>query len=147
MNFTLRTEKDSHELPGSQIWCNDIIFPGEFNPNNVRPWIIGHQFGALCVVWAECEQDALDNMVDLCPCEIVNCFVLDDEELEKPEETVREGIAYLGNSGEPCDISTLWIAPVLLHITKDAELMIALAEARGACDDTLDDNRTAEERR
>ncbi len=53
------------ELEDERILCNDIILPfGEFNPHNVRLWVIGNEFGALGAVWASHEQDALDELVD-----------------------------------------------------------------------------------
>ena len=51
-------------LDDKDILCNDVILPQEFNPHNVRLWIIGHEFGAIVSLFASCEQDALDEMLD-----------------------------------------------------------------------------------
>jgi hypothetical protein len=52
------------ELPLARVLCNDVILPGEFNPHDVRLWVIGQEFGAVAAVWAAGEEAALDVMVD-----------------------------------------------------------------------------------
>tara|TARA_R110000744_G_scaffold101158_1_gene195034 strand:- start:222 stop:638 length:417 start_codon:yes stop_codon:yes gene_type:complete len=37
---------------------------GEYNPHNVRAWVVGNEFGALGVVVGAHEQEALDEAVD-----------------------------------------------------------------------------------
>ena len=121
---------ESIEIGLDRIACNDVTLPGEFNPHNVRPWAIGNEFGALGVVWATCEQYALDTLVD----EGLGDGLLIDE-ADADEETAR-----LGNAGEPADLDNAWISPVRLTWVEDAKLCAAFAEARGNGSNTLDES-------
>lgn len=112
---------DYHEIDDKDVLLNNVVLPQEFNPHNVRLWIIGHEFGAICAVWASCEQDAFDEMLDT-GCEQ---FLV-----ENPEED--QEYSYLGNAGEPCNLNYAWIEPVEFDFVRDYRALIALAEARGA---------------
>jgi hypothetical protein len=81
----------------------DFIPAGEYNPHNVRPWLIHDHGTTICIVFAANEQDALDTAVDedkLDPWQISESEMAD----YGPEG---EGITYLGNAGETFDIETL----------------------------------------
>lgn len=52
------------DVEAENFLLNDVILPGAFNPHNVRPWAIGNEYRILGVVWASCEGDALDILVD-----------------------------------------------------------------------------------
>lgn len=118
-------------LDGKDIKCNDIIYPNEYNSNRVRPWIIAHEFGPICLVWASHEQDALDEMVD----QGYETFVVDPEDFEELTENERDELAYLGNASEPNDLTYCQIYEVK-NIPFD--IWLKFAEARGACYDNLD---------
>jgi hypothetical protein len=110
-----------HDINDKDILLNDVVLPQEFNPHNVRLWIIGHEFGAICAVWASCEQDAFDEMLNAG----YEHFLV-----ENPEEDLE--YCYLGNAGEPCNLDYAWITPVEFDFVRDYRALIALAEARGA---------------
>ena len=110
-----------HDIDDKDILLNDVVLPQEFNPHNVRLWIIGHEFGAICAIWASCEQDAFDEMLDAGYEQFL---------VENPEED--QEYSYLGNAGEPCNLDYAWIEPVEFDFVRDYRTLIALAEARGA---------------
>lgn len=117
------------EIDNKSILANDVTFQHEYNPHNVRLWVIGHEFGAVCAVWAACEQDAFDEMVDS---DLGDAFLISDEDIENDEE-----YAYLGNAGEAASLDNAWIEAVDLQ-KQEIELLLAFAEARGGCYGTLD---------
>lgn len=121
----------AHELAERDILLNDPVLPGEYNPHNVRLWIIGHEYGPIVAVWASCEQDAFDEMLD----QGYEHFLVQPEDVD-PE--LEETYAYLGNAGEPCDLDYAWIDEVTLDPVKDLKLIIAIAEGRGAGNDNLE---------
>ena len=117
------------DLDEKNILANNIIFPNEYNPHNVRLWIIGHELGAIVAVWAPHEQEAFDILIDE---NLGGAFLVDEEDLEEDLEYV-----YLGNAGEPCNLEHAWIETV--NLKKQAiELLLKFAEARGGCYDNLD---------
>jgi len=134
-NFPFAQNPRNAELENDKILCNNIIFEGEFNPHNVRLFVIGHEFGAIGAVWASCEQDALDELVD---CDLGDCFLIDLEEFEKMSEEEKEQTTYLGNASEPADLSYVWIGEVEFDKVRDFEVLMKFAEARGSCCDNLD---------
>lgn len=89
----------------------DVVDPdswipaGEFNPHNVRPWLLHDHGFAVAVVFASCLQGALDEAVDH---DKLDRYLIAEEDLGDygPEG---EGIAYLGNASEPFDIETLGV--------------------------------------
>ena len=105
--------------------CNDIVFPDEYNPHNVRPWLIGSECGALALVWAECEQDALG---EACDNDLLNAIRV--EEVDADEDTAR-----LGNASEPFDLTYAWLEALVLTPQQER----TFAEARGARCESLAD--------
>lgn len=81
---------------------DDWIPDGEYNPHNVHPWLLHDHGFCLCVVFANCLQDALDIAVD--NDKLDRFLIADDDLADYPNE---EGIAHLGNAGEPFDIESL----------------------------------------
>lgn len=135
--FTLNIQRGPVELAPERILCNHVMLPHDtFNPHNVRLWVIGNEYGALGAVWADCVQDALDELVDS---GLGAALLVDDADFAKMEEAEREGLAQLGNAGEYADLQHAWIYPVIFDPAKDCPLMCAFAEARGASASTLDD--------
>jgi hypothetical protein len=109
------------ELKDSEIMVNEEpILPGDYHPHKMRLWVIGHEFGAICAVWANCEQEALDNAVDL---DLLDCFLSEDQDYDDEELT------GLGNASELFDLSMCWMFPVDFQIERDWELLKAFARA------------------
>lgn len=112
-------EGQAHELGERDILLNDVTMPGDYNPHNVRLWVIGHEYGPICALWASNEQDALDEMLD----QGYEHFLVADEDLD--EDLDREGFyTHLGNAGEPCDLSYAWIKPIVLDEKRDFRLLL-----------------------
>ena len=78
-----------------------FILAGDFNPHNVRPWVIGHEFGPVVIVFASCEQDAIDEAVDAGK---LDCFLIEDHECAEDCEAL-----HAGNADEPLDQTYMWI--------------------------------------
>lgn len=121
----------AHELAERDILLNDPVLPGEYNPHNVRLWIIGHEYGPIVALWASCEQDAFDEMLD----QGYEHFLVQPEDVD-PE--LEETYAYLGNVGEPCDLNYAWISEIAFDPARDLKLIIAIAEGRGAGNTNLE---------
>jgi hypothetical protein len=85
--------------------CNpmDFIPKGEFNPHNVRPWFIHTEGFPLAIVFASCEQDALDIAADEGK---LDRFQVTEEDLADYGDE-EEGLARLGNASEPFDIENV----------------------------------------
>lgn len=112
------------------IVTNDVTFPWEFNPHNVRPWLITTEIGVLGLVWGSCEGDALDTLIDE---DLGNSLILSEEDVEEWHADGREDeIYYAGNAGEPVDLTDVYICEVKLRPSKDINLIVKMAEARGA---------------
>ena len=123
----IKLRNNTIELEDERILTNDVTFQNEYNPHNVQLWVIGNEYGALCAVWGDCEQDALDEAIDN---DLLNSFLVDDEDIE-PELEEDGFYAYLGNAGEHADLTNCWMEAIELNKQK-IELIIKLAEARGA---------------
>ena len=82
---------------------DDFIPAGEYNPHNVRPWLLHDHGFTVAVVFADCLQDALDIAADE---NKLDGFQVDEKDMADygPDE---DGICRLGNAGEPFDIQTL----------------------------------------
>jgi len=119
------------DIEGDKILANDVILPGEYNPHNVRFWVIGNEFGALGAVWASCESDALDALVDS---GLGNGLLIEEKDAD-------EDCARLGNAGEPADLTYCWLGEVEFVPSRDWKLLCAFAEARALGADNLDDGR------
>lgn len=123
------------ELSAERITCDDVTFPWEGHPHNMRLWVIGNEYGALGAVWASHEQDALDELVDQ---GLGDGLLVDESSMSEAE---REDLCRLGNACEAADLANAWIQTVRLDPVKDSMLCIAFAEARGSGASTLDDVR------
>lgn len=75
----------------------DCIYQGEFNPHNVRPWLIYGLYGAYAIVFASNEQDALDIAADA------------DKLKACASERLETDTDYLGNAGDPYDLTDVGI--------------------------------------
>ena len=88
------------DVVNSDNWIPD----GEYNPHNVRPWLLHDHGFVLAVVFADCEQDAIDEAVDE---DKLDRYLIAEEDLSDYGDDTIEGVSYLGNAGEPFDIESL----------------------------------------
>lgn len=120
------------ELEGEKIICNDVILPQHieksYNPYNVRLWVIGHEFGAICAVFACCEQDALD---EACDKGELDCMLSEEQDYDN------EDLTSLGNASELFNLEYAWIAEVEFEPVRDMALIVALVRASVEGSDTL----------
>jgi hypothetical protein len=82
---------------------DDWIAKGEFNPHNVRPWLLHDHGFAVAVVFADCLQDAIDEAVDAGK---MDRYLIAESDLKDYGDD-GDGISYLGNDGQPMDIESL----------------------------------------
>jgi hypothetical protein len=75
----------------------DYTAKGDFNPHNVRPWLIHNEFGTLAIVYASHEQDALDVAVDAGK---MDSQQVSEEDLAGMSEEEREELLTAGNASE-----------------------------------------------
>ena len=131
----IKFEDEIFGVPEERILANDVRFPHEYNPRNVRLWVIGNKYGPVCAAWADCEQDALDEATYA---GLMDSFLLDEEDIDFNEEDIdfNEEYSCLGNAGEPADLTKLWMHAIDMNV-QDIKLIIKFAEARGASVDNL----------
>jgi hypothetical protein len=84
---------------------------GEYNPHNIRPWLLHDHGFVLAVVFASNLQDALDEAADA---DKLDRYLIASKDLDDylDDEGNEGGITYLGNAGEPFDIE--WLGAVEL---------------------------------
>lgn len=82
---------------------DDFIPAGDYNPHNVRPFLLHDHGFVIAIVFADNLQDALDIAVDSGK---LDGFQVSENDLADygPEE---EGLSRLGNASEAFDIETL----------------------------------------
>lgn len=120
------------EIEPFRVLANDVIFHWETNPQNVRAFAIGEVFerGALALVWADCEGDALDQA---CDAGLLESLLVEGE---IPEEE-RDIYTHLGDAGELHNLNKIWIQSVDLK-NCSLEVLTKFAECRGACAETFE---------
>lgn len=124
------------EIDADGILLDNAQLPAEidasdrYNPQTIRLWAIGHEFGALCAVFAGCEQYALDQAVDL---NQLDYLMADDQDYDN------DALTSLGNAGELFDLSHAWIAEVEFDAARDIQLIVDIVKARAKCLDNLGD--------
>ena len=116
------------------IGLEDIHFEGDFNPHRARLWLLHDQGFTICVVEADCLQDALDAAVDADKLDRYLINVENESErsdymtrdigeiaagfqCERPEYVDEDGNnwwwsgepSFLGNASEPFDIESLGV--------------------------------------
>jgi hypothetical protein len=95
--------------PRDVVNPDDYIAKGDFNPHNVRPWLIHNEFGTLAIVYANNEQDALDEAVD--GGKMDSCMV-SREDWEESQRNQDDDYAMLGNASEPFDLTYVGMVPL-----------------------------------
>lgn len=126
--------KESFEIKGENVLCNNVVLSGEYNPHKVRLFLIGeqHSNSPIVALWASCLQDALDEATDS---GFMSCFQVEESELNENEDWAND-LTQLGNASEPHDLSYCWFKEISPN-DFPLKLTIAFAEARGANADTL----------
>lgn len=137
------------EINTDVMLCNDIVFPGEYNPNKVGLWLVNvcvsNGGGPSFLAWGH-DHDILDVLVDN---DMFDICLIEDKDLGdrvEHEQTCdgstanwdglpccnySENFARLGNAGEPFDIDNVSMEEI--NLDKQSVLLIRLfAEARGA---------------
>jgi len=84
--------------------CNFIPL-GDYNPHKVVPWLLHDEGFTICVVFADCENDALDEAADEGK---LDRYLLDDAAAEEAEKK-NIPVSFLGNYGKPYDVENLGI--------------------------------------
>ncbi len=125
------------QLKNDHIHCNDVILPGEFNPHNVRLFVICHEFAPVAAVWAYHEQAALDAFVDLG----YETFKVYD-----PDPNC-EDYAYCGDASEPQNLDTCHIVPVEFNPAIPDQLSYLLMFAEQRHNDNLAGHNAGADRR
>ena len=103
MNYTLTPEKVTYDRDDSIIV--DICNPDD-KVYHDHLYVIGNEYGPLCAVYADHEEDALNNAVD--ETGLPGLRVSEEYAIEMEGE----GIMYLGNASEPFDSVYAWIDEV-----------------------------------
>ena len=135
-NLTLKQENGPFfsvprfvELPGDKIALNNVILPrhidkeNAFNPHNVQLYVIGHEFGAICAVWASHDLEALDEACDL---NLLDCFLCEDQ---SPENYDSGEFVALGNASELFDLQHAWVGVVEFDAARDIQLIVDIIQA------------------
>lgn len=98
------------------------------NPYNVKLWVIGNEYGALCAVWGSSEQDALDEAVDA---GMLDCLMAEEQDYDN------EALTPLGNASELFDLDYAWMGEVEFDAARDIKLIVALVRESAEGKDTL----------
>ena len=107
-------------LKESDIWVDNFIVPFSYNPHGTKFFIIGHEVGAICGLFANHEQDALDSMVN----HNYEQFIVDNADYEKMTNEEKDNLSYLGNASEPCNLDYCWIVSYDFDLTKKSDFEI-----------------------
>ncbi len=110
--LTLHTNSGgTFEIPADRVLANNVTLPGEYNPHNVKLWAIYNEYGYLGCVWADCEQDAFDELVDA---DLGAALLCDEPEESEDEDDESEDITRLGNDGSPANLDNAGLTTVKL---------------------------------
>lgn len=108
MNVTYRHDNLEFSFSDADIVDIDNWIPqGEYNPHNVRPFLLHDHGFTLAVVFADSLQDAIDEAVDAGKLDRFQVAAADLGDYGDTDEEQSERLAYLGNASEPFDIETL----------------------------------------
>jgi hypothetical protein len=98
------------EISDDMIVNPDAYVPaGDYNPHNVRPWVIGHEHGAFAIVFAASAQDAIDETVDAGK---MDGMKVSDEDYANATDDEREDYLCGGNASEYFYQDYLWLEPI-----------------------------------
>lgn len=106
-HITVRLKVGEVEVDDSMVVnIEDYIPAGEHNPYKVRPFIIGHEFGAICIVFADCAQDTLDIAADNGN---LDCFLIPTDRLLEMNDKQEADVLYLGNESKAYNDDYMWM--------------------------------------
>lgn len=138
MKYTLHLKQNIHcpttaTLDEEKILANNACFPKRidskaFNPHNIKCFVIGHEFGAMCAVWASHEQEAFD---EACDAGFLTSLLAEDQTSED------DSLASFGNASELHDVTNVWIGEVEWEPARDIQLIVALVRANADGDEHL----------
>ena len=123
-------EGQEHKLNSDLVMSDDVTLAHEARVDYSSLWIIGHEYGALCAVWATNAQDALDAAVDA---DLLDSMLIPEDELSDYSD---DEIVRAGNASEPFFSEYLWIKPAPIG-SQSVEVQCFFSEARGAAVDNL----------
>ena len=109
-------------------------FTGDFRTGSM--YIIGHEYGAVCAVWADNEQDAINGAWDE---DMLTCLAFEEEDAVDESGDDMPNVMRVGNESAPIDTSYLWIDTVRFDPVRDFQAILAIAAASSANEDTLCD--------
>lgn len=127
---------DYVEINPSTFYLNNVVLPkyidpdGAFNPHNVRCWVIGHEHGPVCAIWAPSEQEAFDEAADAGG---LDCFLTEKQDYDD------ESLTPLGNASELFDLSYAWIGVVEWDAQRDIKTIVSIVRAVENQKGTLED--------
>jgi len=129
MIFKIKLNGDQTvDIHADNILTSNVMIPEHgSNYHKVIAWVIGNEYGALFMIWASNEQDALDEAVDQ---NMMESFLVENP---KPKDHDDEGYTSLGNAGELHDISHCWAKKTLPFKQQDWDWQVAMirAESQG----------------
>jgi hypothetical protein len=110
MTITVHLRVGDVEISDDMLVNPDGFIPaGEYNPHNVRPWVIGHEHGAFAIAFASCEQDAIDEAIDAGK---MDGMKVSDEDLATATDDEHEDYLRGGNASEYFYQDYLWMEPL-----------------------------------
>lgn len=117
----------THEIEADRIAGCPIFFPWEGRHGADNLYVICNEFGAMGAVWADNEQDALDELID--------ANLGGGIEIDEPEdisEDEMDGISRAGNDGRAVNLDHCTILVADFKPERDWELLCAFHEMRGS---------------
>lgn len=125
------------ELDGEKVVLNNVLLPahidadaGTFNPHGVRLWVIGHEHGAICAVWAGHAQEAFD---EACDADMIDSLMAEEQ------DHANDDLTPCGNASELFDLEHAWIGEVEFEAARDIRLIVDIVRASENQKDTLGD--------
>lgn len=101
------------KVKGMEFSDKDVLNWDDFEPrtrkehNGKKPFLIYNEYGTLCIVFADNEQDALDEAADR---DAMKGHKINPEDKDYDAEKGTyngEGVTYLGNASEPYDLTNI----------------------------------------
>ena len=103
---------------------SDFTLPDSYNPHNTRLFYIGVQCGFewldLAVIWANCEQEALDIA---CDNDMLDNLLAEDQDYED------ESLTAIGNASELFNLESIILQEVDIDKIRDFHLLVKYVQA------------------
>lgn len=141
MSKTIKFVVDSTKgikLDADDVIVNDPVLDGEPNPNRRKMFVIQSPYGAVCALWADHEEDALDEAADRGLLEVFEITDMPYHQFTNGNDGVP-----LGNESRPFDLQDCRIYAVeLANIPENTKKAIRLI--RDQCADNLGEVRLSD---